>query len=274
MTKPSVGIIGCGWLGKALTVALVEQSHDVVVTTQRPDNVDNLTSYGAKVECFSTNNSAEQKGELSVFNQSCLIIAITPMIRQGKTDYADKIRYIVSLAEAGNVEQIIMLSTTAIYNGNVGNVDEECIINTTQDKTLLINTAEQVALEFSGNTVVLRLAGLVGPERHPGKFLSGNRVLSDPTALTNLIHQKDAVGLLLGLISQENHSGIYNGVSHTHVSKRDYYTKAALTLNIPAPQFNEGELEASSKKIIGDKIRKKLGYQFVHDDLLSWLKES
>ncbi len=275
MVNTSVGIVGCGWLGKALTTQLVDANMNVVVTTQRSENVEELSKLGAQVECFSAQSGLNVCPEkaLNVFNQKCLVIAITPMIRQGRTDYADKIRCIVEYANKGAVEQIILVSSTAVYNGNIGDVDETTDLDLSQEKVSILNAAEQEALSFLGNTIVLRLSGLVGPKRHPGKFLRAGKTLSDPNAITNLIHQTDAVGLLFELIKNEKHTAIYNGSSQTHVSKKDYYAKAANALGISAPRFHEGHRGGDSKVINSGKIRNKLTYQFKYDDLLTWLDE-
>ena len=279
MTKNSVGIIGCGWLGKALTSELVSQQYSVIVSTQHKEKVAALSELGAQVECFTLSNikPTEDDFKLSLFQQSCLIIAIPPMVRQGKTDYPDKIKHIVQLAQTGNVQQLIMISSTAIYNGLTGNVDENSKLDLSTKKTEIIHQAEQQALGFQGDTIILRFSGLVGLDRHPGKFLKGGRKLSDPNATTNLIHQKDAVGLLLGLIAQPHHTNIYNASSNTHVYKRDYYEKAAQTIGYPKPEFLELEIKKNnshelSKKIISSKIRQKLNYTFQYDDLLMWLE--
>lgn len=284
MIKSSIGIIGCGWLGKALTKELVEQKHSVIVSTQHQEKINVLSQLGAPVECFSL--SGEQPSsddfQLLLFKQSCLIIAIPPGIRQGKVDYPDKIKNIVKLAESGLVKQLIMISSTAIYNGLTGDVDEDVSIDLSADKTSILYLAEKQALAFSGNTIILRLSGLVGPDRHPGKFLRGNRLLSDPEATTNLIHQKDAVGLLLGLINAPNKTAIYNGSSSTHVSKREYYEQAAISIGLSKPQFNESESQGagskgvgavlSNKIIVSHKIRNDLNYNFHYDNLLAWLE--
>ncbi|XPF92703.1 SDR family NAD(P)-dependent oxidoreductase [Colwellia sp. RE-S-Sl-9] len=279
MTKNSASIIGCGWLGKALTRELVNLQYSVVVSTQHQEKAAALSELGAQVECFTLSNIKPTADDfkLSLFQQSCLIIAIPPMIRQGKTDYPDKIKHIVQLAQAGSVKQLIMISSTAIYNGLTGDVDENAELELSSEKTEIIHQAEQQAMEFQGETIVLRFSGLVGPERHPGKFLKDGRKLSDPNAITNLIHQQDAVGLLLGLINQPYHTAIYNGSSYTHVYKRDYYEKAAQAIGYSKPEFLEPDLKKSdslqlSKKIISSKIRQKLNYTFQHDDLLIWLE--
>jgi len=277
--KNSVSIIGCGWLGSALTRKLVSQHYAVTVSTQHEQKIKALSLLGADVECFSSSEKSPIPNDLtlSLFQQNCLIIAIPPMIRHGKKDYPNKIKHIVQLAEAGSVKQLIMISSTAIYNGLTGNVDEYAQLNLQSEKTLILHQAEQELLTFSGNSVILRLSGLLGPDRHPGKFLKGGKQLSDPNAITNLIHQGDAVGLLFGLINQPYHTDIYNGSSNTHVSKREYYEKAASTLGLLAPKFtntHQDSCAAASKKIISNKIREKLAYTFQYDDLLAWLDNS
>lgn len=281
--KPSVGIVGCGWLGKALTSELISQKHAVIVSTQQTTKIQELLPLGAKVECFSVSEVEPKKSDfqLSLFKQDCLIIAITPGIRHGRKDYADKIKNLVALAEAGEVKQLIMISSTAVYNGLSGHVDENCELDLSLEKTNILYQAEQQAIKFSGNTVILRLSGLVGPDRHPGKFLTSGRLLSDPQATTNLIHQSDAVGLLCGLINNPIHSAIYNGSSLTHVCKRDYYRRAAQVLGLPDPKFKDvlpsQEVEATglnNKVINSSKIRKLLTYSFEYDDLLLWLNNT
>ena len=178
------------------------------------------------------------------------------------------------MAELGKVEKVILLSSTAVYNGLTGLVDEQSILDMSANKVDIITAAEKAAINFSGTTVILRLAGLVGPERHPGRFLEGKKVLAEPEAFINLIHQDDAVGVLMELIDEENINGTYNAVSATQTSKKDYYTAAASALSLPLPEFS---LEASmsfGKRINDAKLRDTLNYQFTHDDLIDWLDKS
>jgi len=276
MRKKSIGIVGCGWLGKALANVLVQQNYAVTVSTQHEEKISALAVLGAQVELFSLSENApsSQDFQSPLFQQSCLIIAIPPGIRQGKADYPDKIKHLITLAQAGGVKQIIMISSTAIYNGLTGDVDESATIDLSSTKTRIMYAAEEEALSFNGNTIILRLSGLVGPDRHPGKFLRSGRMLAEPEAITNLIHQKDAVGLLLGLVKGPEHTNIYNGASHTHISKRQYYEQAALSIGAPVPTFKELAVDESapaSKKIMSTKIRQRLDYTFSYDDLCAWL---
>jgi nucleoside-diphosphate-sugar epimerase len=270
----SVGIIGCGWLGYALAKKLLNDKYRFTVTTQNEEKKQKLLKDGIDAEILSLPVNETEVMLLSVFNHKILIISITPQIRQGRNDYPEKVTQIIKMAELGKVEKVILLSSTAVYNGLTGLVDEQSILDMSANKVDIITAAEKAAINFSGTTVILRLAGLVGPERHPGRFLQGNRVLTEPQAFINLIHQDDVVGVLMELIDEESINGTYNAVSATQTSKKDYYTAAASALSLPLPEFS---LEASmsfGKRINDAKLRDTLNYQFTHDDLIDWLDKS
>jgi nucleoside-diphosphate-sugar epimerase len=272
--KKSVGIIGCGWLGYALAKKLLNDKYRVTVTTQNEEKKQKLFKDGIDAELLSLPVTETDVMSLSVFSHKTLIISITPQIRHGRNDYPEKVAQIIKMAELGKVEKVILLSSTAVYNGLTGLVDEHSILDINANKVDVITAAEKEARNFSGSTVILRLAGLVGPERHPGRFLQGNRVLTEPQAFINLIHQDDVVGVLMELIDEESINGTYNAVSATETSKKDYYAAAASALSLPLPEIS---LEASmnfGKRINDAKLRNALNYQFTHDDLIDWLHKS
>jgi nucleoside-diphosphate-sugar epimerase len=171
----------------------------------------------------------------------------------------------------GQVERIIFISSTGIYQGLSGLVKEEDELELTVKKVSLLAKAEQTVLAFNSQASVLRLAGLVGPERHPGKFLLAKKVLSDAENKVNLIHQADAVGLILALLNKPKLAGIFNGVSDNHVSKQEYYQRAAQALELPLPEFAPSKVSVSNRVVCGDKAKTLLNYSFVYPDLLAWL---
>mgnify|MGYP000580122682 CR=1 FL=1 len=192
----------------------------------------------------------------------------------------DKIEQLVDAAQQrGLVQRIILLSSTAIYHGLEGNVDEENSLNFSTEKVQVFNTAEQTVLNFSKQEAkqdskqgtVIRLAGLVGPERHPGKFILANKTLSNSTAPVNLIHQQDAVGLIESLMQINSPQGIFNGVSDTHISKQQYYQAAAKVLMLAPPIFAQKNINEKTRVVSGEKVKQVLSYKFVYPDLLTWL---
>jgi nucleoside-diphosphate-sugar epimerase len=290
-----VGIIGCGWLGRSLAEQLKQQDIDVFATRSNTMNIKSLQSNGIKSDVLCLPTEQFSLNQHPVFNQNYIVIAITPQFRRGRVDYAEKIQQLVIAAQNSQyVKKIILVSTTSAYNGLYGEVDETTELNESAGNVALIKKAEQTVLGFNqqrkgdGDVLsfvklasVLRLSGLVGPSRHPGNFLKHGRMLNSPEARVNLIHQDDAVGLILALLNNETFSGIVNGVSKTNASKAQYYSAAAKALGIPEPCFNNNNsftnqsnstVESKLSKVVaGKKARIHLKYSFVYDDLLNWL---
>ena len=268
----SVGIIGCGWLGKALAITLLEKGVSVLATSSKQANVDRLNQQDINAQQLILPAPSQQLMQHDIFTQQCLVIAVTPQFKQGRTDYADKIAQLVNAAEQGGiVQRIILLSTTGVYQGLQGNVDEESLLNLTIEKVAIINAAEQAVLKFSKQGNVIRLAGLLGPERHPGKFILANKTLINSMAPVNLIHQQDAVGLIESLLKVNLSQGVFNGVSDTHVSKQQYYQVAAKALSRQPPVFSKEDTSELHKVVSGEKAKHVLNYKFIYPDLLTWL---
>jgi nucleoside-diphosphate-sugar epimerase len=272
----SVGIIGCGWLGKPLALNLKNKSISVLATSSQQCNVEKLREQGIDAQQLVLPSTTEQLVQHDVFTQQCLVIAITPQFKKGRTDYGVKVDQLIDAAvKVGVVQRIILLSSTSVYQGLEGGVDENTPLNSVELKSMgkatILNAAEQSVLNFHLQGTVLRLAGLVGPERHPGKFLLAKRTLKDATTPVNLIHQQDAVGLILSLLTSSSPKGIFNGVSDTHVSKATYYKAAAKSLGLELPIFDKEKVLNSTRIVNGDKAKQQLGYTFVFPDLLAWL---
>ncbi len=285
----SVGIIGCGWLGKALAVTLLESNICVLATSSKLDNVEKLNRQGINTQQLILPAMSEQLFQHAIFTQQSLVIAITPQFKLGRTDYADKVSKLVSAAQKrGIVQHIILISSTAVYHGLEGNIDEDNQLNLATEKVQILNAAEQSVLNFSKvssessfkslskQASVIRLAGLVGPDRHPGKFLlpnkvRGNKALTNAMSPVNLIHQQDAVGIIVAMLRDKSPRGLFNGVSDTHVSKQQYYQIAAQALGLEPPVFLRQQSNKTTRIVSGEKAKQVLSYKFIYPDLLTWL---
>lgn len=100
-------------------------------------------------------------------------------------------------------------------------------------------------------------------------------MLKNPEASVNLIHQQDAIGLIVSLLDVNAPQGVFNGVSDTHISKKSYYQAAAKALNVTPPIFMEKLANTKTEKVArivnGDKAKLHLSHSFVYPDLLAWL---
>jgi len=273
-TKESVGIIGCGWLGTALAKTLLLQKYFVVGTTQHSKKLASLEKLGMHAELLSLPIDMNVVKDNNLFQCDSLVICIPPQIRHGKGDYANKMAQIVSAAEQGKVKKIVLISTTAIYGDLIGDVDESTSLDIRTDKVALLFAAEQKIRSFNKQSIILRAAGLVGENRHPGAFLRHKRLMSAPNAYVNLVHQQDVVGVIVEILSSKHISGVFNLVSQMQVSKKHFYSIAADALHIEAPEFDNHSAVELGKQVMSDKVRNRLHYKFKYDDLVSWAIKS
>ncbi len=185
--KKSIGVIGCGWLGKPLSEAL---SNDF------------------NVECFSRENTSDT----SVFWQrDTIIIAI-----HTKDEYLKTLQKIVDLTKPAC--NLILMSSTSIYREFDCDVDESFEIT----KQSLIKEAEELVSKAKENVLILRLGGLMGYDRVSGKWKSA-AVFSD--GFVNYIHRDDVVNIVKMMIKKDITKGLYNLVAPKHPMRYDIHKK-------------------------------------------------
>jgi nucleoside-diphosphate-sugar epimerase len=269
-----IGVIGCGWLGTLLVKALVKDAYYVIATTQQHDKIKPITDLGAQAEILTLPFGDINENSAAVFCCDTLIICIPPGIRKGKKDYPDKIADIIKQAELRKVNRVILISTTAVYEGIIGDVTESAKLNVDIEKVSILTQAEQHVVGFSKQGIVIRAAGLVGPNRHPGVFFRNKKLLTAPNAYVNLVHQIDIVGQILLMIKSETITGIFNAASDMQVTKKHYYSIAAKALNVSLPLFDEHSEVELGKKVLSNKLRDTLDYHYQYDDLVTWLINS
>ena len=110
-------------------------------------------------------------------------------------------------------------------------------------------------------TTVIRFGGLIGEDRQPVRSLSGNKMLQNPNAPINLIHQHDCIGIIETIIEKNAWNETFNAVAPFHPTRKEYYTQKAIELNLAAPQFEPTEPNFG-KTISSCKIDPILTYLF------------
>lgn len=256
----TVSILGCGWFGLALAKKLVAEGYLVNGSTTTHEKIQLLSENHIKP--FLINFTPEHiQAEEIFFETEALFICIPPKRNSNELhSYPDKIKAILNAAK-GKTSKVILISSTSVYN------DENKIVNETNetspdtDSGKVVLLAEQILKEYYPNDfTVIRFAGLIGPDRNPGRFFAGKKNLANGLAPVNLIHQKDAVGIAEAILDKQAFGRIYNACSPDHPTKKDFYVKAAKQSAIEEPEFLE---EKQSWKIVESlNVPNYLGYEF------------
>ena len=174
------------------------------------------------------------------------------------------------LVQAG-CQRLIYIGSTAIYGVSaIG--DEAYPPGTDSPRGERMASAEALVMN-SGIPAwcLIRAAGLIGPQRHPGDFLSG-REGGDGLAPVNLVHGEDVNGIVLAVLRQQAWGEIFNACAPSHPTRQEFYRRACQVMGREPPCFSDRS--ALSKQIDGSKVTRVLGYEYRVSDLLAWLESS
>ena len=114
---------------------------------------------------------------------------------------------------------------------------------------------------------ILRLAGLVGPGRHPGRFFAGKSA-PDGQHGVNLVHLEDVIGAIELLLQAPKGGHIYNICAPSHPPRSTFYPLMARQLGLAPPVFSDAQGEHKGKIIDGNRICHELGFEYQYPDPL------
>ncbi|GAB2980102.1 SDR family oxidoreductase [Mucilaginibacter puniceus] len=269
MTKITISIAGCGWYGLNLAKELLKYDYTVKGSTTTADKLPILESAG--IEPYLVDFSNAQNIPADFFDCDILWIAIPPKTRSGNGEgYLTSIKNLINGAKQYGIKQVILISSTGVYADINGEVNEQSPTNPdTLGGKIMLQAEDLLKNETAFTTTVIRFAGLIGPNRHPGRFFGGKKDVSNGNAPVNLIHLSDCIGISCAIIDQEAFGYTYNACTPDHHTKKEFYTKAALRLGLQQPEFLD---EKKDWKIISSLyVDQVLNYQYRVSSLLQWL---
>jgi len=253
MKNNRIALIGLGWLGMPLAQELQSRGYRLTVSSRNEEKLTYIEAQGwipLNFNSLSTPNLSEKNTE-NLKDIQHVIITLPP------TTFKENEALLNILLEKFDPScQVIYTSSTGIYPNENRQYDESSVIETSS----LLGDLEQKIKERS-HYCILRLAGLIGPNRHPVKFLLKQETRENGAAVVNLIHQKDVIQAIVSCISQEKNQAIYNVCYPEHPTRAEYYNKAAQFYYQQEITFNRGE---KGKIILGNKIEKAREFKYSH----------
>ncbi len=173
---------------------------------------------------------------------------------------------LITEIERSPIEEVIFVSSTSVYKNCNKIIVESDDADMTQGPLHAIETLFRNSIQFRTTTV--RLGGLIGYNRNPGKFFKNGKLVKNPDSQVNLIHRDDCIGIIVKIIERKAWGEIFNCCADTHPTKRAFYTHAAHSCGQSTPNFLESN-EKSFKIISNQKVKDSLKYSFLHPDLMT-----
>ncbi|MNP29055.1 NAD dependent epimerase/dehydratase family protein [compost metagenome] len=202
-------------------------------------------------------------------NVDALVITL-PARRSGpgETFYLQAMQEIVDSALAHHIPRIIFTSSTSVYGDIEGTVKESTARAPVTASGRVLKELEDWLHNLPGTQVdILRLAGLVGPERHPGRFFAGKTAPNGHHGV-NLVHLEDVIGAITLLLQAPKGGHIYNICAPYHPARSTFYPVMARQLGLEPPQFRDASGEGQGKVIDGNRICRELGFEYQYPDPL------
>ena len=243
-------VIGYGWLGKPLALELKNKGYKVFASSRDVEKINTMQNEGILPWQYDANHT---KDFPDWFTELDLIVFNLPP--SGIDDYPQALKEIAQNTPENC--KILFTSSTGVYENREGLVNEESPLIHNHQVTI----AEK-ALENSGkNFIILRLAGLIGGERHPIKHLSG-KTIENGSQVVNLVNRNDVIRAIIQIIQTKKTNAIFNLCYPDHPSREEYYTKSAISKNLTPPTFIKSS--GAGKIVSSEKLEKELNFTFIN----------
>lgn len=268
-------VIGAGWLGLPLAQYLMTIGHSVMATRTNESGVQHTKSLGVDALSADLNTTvSELELHLTRHPQQILIGCFPPGFRrQHSGNYVNQWRNLVDVAKRAGVKKLVMVSSTSVYPSGSEEMLEQNASYTLalnnplfSDKARALLEAEQEVINSGLEYAIVRCSGLIGPNRHPSRFVSKMAKISR-SAPANILHLQDAIGCIsfaaLNITNQ-----VVNASTPNTVSKAEFYQHALNSVQdaTPLPTI----VDEPDKRIVSDKIIQ-LGYKFHYQHTLESL---
>lgn len=263
---PTVSILGCGWLGHPLGQRLVEAGYVVRGSTTTPDKVSVLRADGIEPHVLRLTPELAADAPETFFDAQTLFLNIPPNRKASDpvAYYRAQVRAATEAAVRHGVSWIVFVSATSVYPSEGQEVVEQDATPHSERARVLLE-AERVVQESPCDSTILRYAGLIGGERHPGRFLAGRRGVAGGAARLNLIHQTDAVGVAMAVLHQDVRNDTFNVCAPEHPRREPFYRAAAKDVGQPPPTFDPAA-PRPNKIVRIERLQKRVAYTFHFPD--------
>lgn len=247
-------VIGTGWLGSPLAGSLARKGHSVTGTRR---SVTILAKLAYRLVAYPP-ASRLLKDEL---NETDVVILAFPPNRSSVEQYTNDCLAVCQLISPDC--KVILTSSTSVYEVKSGTCAENDVVYDSES-TNRIHRAEHALRTLLGDRLtIVRLAGLIGPNRHPVRNMSKSGTVYAANQPINVIHQQDAVGLIEHVIEHQLWGETINGCAPEHPARGAYYTWMATELDLNPPLFEDTSGES---KLVSSEKSLKLGYSYQFPD--------
>jgi nucleoside-diphosphate-sugar epimerase len=234
-------IVGCGYLGNRVARRWLEASEQVYAITRSAARAKEFAARGMTPLVADVTSPATLENlpaaETVLYAVGFDRAANKPM----RQVYVDGLRNVLD-ALHGGVQRVIYISSTSVYSQSGGVwVDETSQTQPLRENGCICLAAEQTLRQhrLGDRAIVLRLAGIYGPDRIPrlGALLAGEPIPAPSEGYLNLVHVDDAASVVLAAEERAKPPCLYTVTDGQPPIRAEYYTELARIAGALPPRF-------------------------------------
>ncbi len=259
--------MGCGWLGYPLALDFLSKGISVKGSTTTESKIETFQEEGIIPFLFTLGETKDQIYKDFLENSDVLIINFPPKRIPNIIEvYQKQVQSV--LPYISKTQKVIFVSSTSVYQNTNNEVSETLQIEPEKESGKAVAIVEKLLQDELGDRLTtLRLCGLIGYDRLPGRFLANKKEVLNGDAPINVIHRDDCIGLINAILKKNVWGEIINGCADHHPLRKDFYMQAALKISLTPPTFKKQD-KIAYKIIANTKSKNVLGYSYIYPDPL------
>ena len=261
-THSGFGITGAGWLGLPLASFWAGQGHKVTATTTTPAKIALLKKAGIEPLQLAWQPEPAGQDPKPLFEHPTIVINIPPGTRtKGPIFHGKQMQAIIPYLKAPHIQQVVYISATSEYADTNQTATENSPLGTNDRAQALLRAEGFLQDAIGPKLVILRLGGLLGHDRIPGRYSAGKNLPGNGLEPVNYVHQDDAVRAIDAVVQKKVTDRIFNLVAPEHPTKKEVYQHNAAKIGFNPPVFT-GQAPTPYKEVVPNRFMQELNFQF------------
>ncbi|MBE1160542.1 NAD-dependent epimerase/dehydratase family protein [Dyella acidiphila] len=250
-------LAGCGDLGLRVAPLLVAAGHEVFALRRSPPAAQRDGIRWLQGDLTRPESLAQLPGGVTQ-----LVYLPTPAGREEqayRAIFLDGLRHVLQALQASLLQRVLFVSSSAVY-GEHGDawVDEDTPPAPPGFNGRVLLEAEHWLAAQPVRSVVLRLAGLYGPDRMQlvERIRAGNACAPrQPLHWANRMHVDDAAAAIVHLLALADPRDAYIGADDTPLPLHELYRSVAALIGAPVPPEGPAPAAVGSKRLSNARLR-------------------